>query len=624
MKNIEILQTGLNYLNQGKVEQAEHCFKTVLSKDGQNHHALNLLGMLFVNTDRAQQGQELIIKALTNNPNDAQAHANIALAYKDLKNHQKAEKHLKESVRINPNKPQVWNNLGNILREQGKLAEAVTALKRALTMAPDYAECLGNLSLTLCELGEFTSAFKVASKALKFDANIPQALCSIGEMFNQQGDTDKAISNFQKALDVDPNYVDAIIGIAVAYREAEQADSALEYIQKAKLIAPEYAKIYSVEGVIFEQLGEFEQAVSSFKKAIELSPNVSLTRYQLAKLRGYKSSDEELRSLEATQKENINKNPSEYDEKGYVHYALAVIYDERNNTDAAFLAWKVANEIRAKSSPYDSIKRKKLFELTIEKSKVLFGKQDVLPENVTPKMLFIVGLQRSGTSLTDQILTSHANIGSVGEVGYSESSAVKIKSLTGIHYPEGLPHLTKSHLTELRNDYLNQLPHDVKTNKFVIDKTPINLQYLGLLATMFPNAKFVHCHRDPIDNCFSIYKLPFSESQDYAHSLPALASHYTLCRYMMTQWETMYSSRIINVRYEDTVENIQTQCERLLSFLELDFDENMLSFYKSKRQVRTPSASQVRQPIYKTSVSAWKKYETHLQPLISGIPDDFF
>jgi hypothetical protein len=92
----------------------------------------------------------------------------------------------------------------------------------------------------------------------------------------------------------------------------------------------------------------------------------------------------------------------------------------------------------------------------------------------------------------------------------------------------------------------------------------------------------------------------------------------------MTQWETMYSSRILNVRYEDTVENIQTQCERLLNFLELDFDENMLSFYKSKRQVRTPSASQVRQPIYKTSVSAWKKYETHLQPLISGIPDDLF
>ena len=136
---------------------------------------------------------------------------------------------------------------------------------------------------------------------------------------------------------------------------------------------------------------------------------------------------------------------------------------------------------------------------------------------------------------------------------------------------------------------------------------------------VFPGARFIHCRRKPIDNCFSIFKLSFADDQDYAHDLAALGQHYKLYEDMMATWKEMYSDRILDVHYEDTVADIEAQCVRLVEFLGLTFESKMLEFYASERLVRTPSASQVRQPIYKSSVHAWKKFERHLQPLISAL-----
>ena len=153
----------------------------------------------------------------------------------------------------------------------------------------------------------------------------------------------------------------------------------------------------------------------------------------------------------------------------------------------------------------------------------------------------------------------------------------------------------------------------------LVDKTPLNFQHLGLLAEVFPGSKFIHCRRNPIDNCFSIFKLSFADDQDYAHDLTALGQHYRLYEEMMDSWQAMYPDRILDVHYEDTVADTEAQCVRLVEFVGLSFEPRMLEFYSSKRLVRTSSASQVRRPIYNSSVHAWKRYEKHLQPLITAL-----
>jgi hypothetical protein len=172
---------------------------------------------------------------------------------------------------------------------------------------------------------------------------------------------------------------------------------------------------------------------------------------------------------------------------------------------------------------------------------------------------------------------------------------------------------------ELGDYYLSRHSKDDLSHRYVVDKTPLNFQYLGMLALALPDAKFIHCHRDPIQNCFSIHKLPFDKKQTYAHSLEALGLYYTRYLQLMNRWKNMFPGRILDVLYEDTVADIDHQAHQMLEFLGLPFEEGVLDFYRTRRLVKTPSASQVRQPIYSDALQSWKNYEKHLGPLIKAL-----
>ncbi len=309
-------------------------------------------------------------------------------------------------------------------------------------------------------------------------------------------------------------------------------------------------------------------------------------------------------------------------DRSHVHFGLGEAYDQQGQTDKAFNAWLIANQDKAESYPYDLDKRTSYQASTIAFSKALRARLVEPPAENIRQLVFIVGMQRSGTSLTDQILASNTQVSSLGEIGYADEMAVQVKELTGKHYPQGLSGLSQEDISLLRESFLGKISQRYSAAPVLIDKTPMNFQYLGLLAEVFPSAKFIHCSRNPMDNCFSIFKLAFTDDQDYAHGLKSLGDHYRLYKGLMDQWKKLYPQRILDVRYEDTVSNIQEQCVRLVEFLGLAFEPEMLEFYSTERLVRTPSASQVRKPIYKSSVQAWKKYERHLQPLAEALGDE--
>ena len=307
------------------------------------------------------------------------------------------------------------------------------------------------------------------------------------------------------------------------------------------------------------------------------------------------------------------------EDRTHLHFGLGEAYDQQGEIDKAFEAWLTANQIKAERFPYDPDKRKQHRDATIEHSQALAARLTQTPSQESRQLVFVIGMPRSGTSLTDQILSSNTNVSSIGEVAHADDMAAQVKKLTGKLYPQGLSELAQEDIRALRADFLEKIPFKYSNHKVLIDKTPMNYQHLGLLAEVFPSAKFVHCRRNPMDNCFSIFKLSFADDQDYAHDLAALGNHYGLYKGMMDSWKEIYPHRILDVHYEDTVADIEAQCVRLVEFLGLTFEPKMLEFYSSERLVRTPSASQVRQPIYKSSVQAWKKYEQQLQPLVSAL-----
>ncbi len=615
MTDIDLLAAGLKCYQQGNLDAAEKHFRQVVSRDSSNTNGLNLLGMICVNTGRQDEAVKLISRALKIKPADAQAHGNLGLAYQRMGNLGLAERHFRESIRLDANRPAVWNSLGNVLRETGRAADAIKAFESTLKVNGNYPECWSNLSKALVDLGEYERAFQAVSRALQIDPAVPDFHNQIAEVYRKSSKFDLAISAYKKSLELDPTLYESMLGLATVYRESEDSEAALAVLNRLIQLEPRHAKAYTVLGVLKEQLGETEAAADCFKKSIELAPDVVSPHWHLSQIKGRKSTADEILAMERFQKVDGLSTQ----DKTHLHFGLGAAYDQQGETDKAFEAWRTANQIKAERFRFEPDKRKQHRDLTIEHSQALAARLADKPIQEVRQLVFVIGMPRSGTSLTDQILSSHTNVGSLGEVGYADEMTVQVKKLTGQLYPKGISQLTAGDIGLLRDDFLKKVDANHSNCQVLVDKTPLNFQHLGLLAAVFPSAKFIHCRRDPIDNCFSIFKLSFADDQDYAHDLTALGLHYRLYEGMMDTWKEMYPNRILDVHYEDTVADIKAQCVRLVEFLGLTFEPKMLEFYSTERLVRTPSASQVRRPIYKSSVRAWKNYEKHLQPLISAL-----
>lgn len=611
MTTRELLATGLKSYQQGNLEAAEKNFRRVIRRDSGNIHGLNLLGMICVNTGRQEEAVTLITRALKIKPSDAQAHGNLGLAYQRTGNLPKAEQHFRTSIEIDANKPTIWNSLGNVLRDSGRATDAIEAYESTLKVDGNYPECWTNLSKALVDLGEFERAFQAVSQALRIDPVLAESHNQIAEVFRKSFKFDQAIRAYKKSLELDPRLYESMLGLATVYRESEDPEAALDVLSRLIELEPRHAKAHMVLGVLKEQMGDTLAAADCFEKSIELAPDVVSPHCHLSQIKGRKSSEEEVAAMERFQKKT-DLSPEDW---AHLHFGLGEAYDQQGETAKAFEAWMTANQSKAKRFPYGPEERQQHRDQTIAHSQALATRLKDAPSIDERTLVFVVGMPRSGTSLTDQILSSNSNVSSLGEVGFADEMAVQVKKLSGQLYPQGLSSLTEQDISLLRADYLKKIPSRHSSFRILIDKTPMNYQHLGFLAEAFPSAKFIHCRRNPMDNCFSIFKLSFSDDQEYAHALTALGHHYRLYEGMMDQWKEMYSDRILDVQYEDTVADIEAQCVRLVEFLSLDFEPKMLEFYSSERLVRTPSASQVRQPIYESSLQAWKKYEKQLQPL---------
>ena len=614
----DLLKAGLACYQQGNLDGAEKKFRQVILDDSHNIHGLNLLGMVCVNSGRPEEAVQLITEALKIKPADAQAQGNLGLAYQRMGNLTLAESCFRKSIEIGAVTPTIFNSLGNVLRESGRAAEAVQVYESTLKVDSNYPECWTNLSQALVDMGEFGRALQAVSRALQIDPAFAEAHNQMAEVYRNTFKYDLAISAYKKSLELCPTLYESMLGLATVYRESEDVDSSLEVLNRLIELEPRHAKAHAALGILKEQIGDTVAAADCFKKAIELAPDAVSPHYHLSQIKGRIISQDEIVAMERLQKVT-DLSPKD---KSHIHFGLGDAYDQKGQTDKAFKAWLIANQSKAERYPYDLDKRTGHRDSTITYSKALTGRFTESPAEDIRQLVFIVGMQRSGTSLTDQILASNTKVSSLGEVGYADEMAVQVKELTGKHYPQGLSGLSQEDINLLRANFLGKISQSHSADPVLIDKTPMNFQYLGLLAEVFPNAKFIHCSRNPMDNCFSIFKMAFADDQDFAHELKSLGDHYRLYKGLMDQWKEMYPQRILDVRYEDTVSNIQEQCVRLVEFLGLAFEPEMLEFYSTKRLVRTPSASQVRKPIYKSSVQAWKKYEQHLQPLLDALGDD--
>jgi tetratricopeptide (TPR) repeat protein len=615
---IDRLEQGLAAYQAGQVEQAEKHFLDVLARDRDNVHALNLLGMLCVNEFRPNEAVFFISKALKRAPKNAESHANIALAYKDLGEFDKALEHFRHSIRLDAGVPVVHNNHGNVLREMGRPERAVRAYERALKLQPDFAECWSNLGAALNESDQRKRALQAIDRALQLEPRLAQAHNNRGDVLLAEARYEEALESYRKATVINPKYAAALINMARVQRDMDQPDAALETLGLALELEPDNPEAHHVLGVLQEQRGRPEKAADAFKHAISVAPGMAIAHYYLAQIRGRKLSDDEFGHMEKIWNEVRMLD----NDRMYLAFGLARAHEQRGDYDRAFRYLEKGNDIKASMRLYDDEDTGRFVDALTDSAEALaqrLGRDSGCPDE---RPVFVLGMPRSGTSLTEQVLASHSAIAGAGELSYAYDLAHRVRDITGQAFPDNMRQLETGQLRELGEYYIGRHRVTNLDQRHVVDKTPLNFQYIGLLGLALPRARFIHCHRDPVQNCFSIHRLPFDKKQAYAHDLVSLGQYYNRYWRLMQRWKALFPGRILDVRYEDTVADIEAQARRMLDFLGLPFEAGVLEFHKTRRLVKTPSASQVRQPVYTDALQAWRKFERHLSPLIEQLDWD--
>jgi tetratricopeptide (TPR) repeat protein len=404
---------------------------------------------------------------------------------------------------------------------------------------------------------------------------------------------------------------------AVNLALANQHDQALVIFEKIiKDHGIKNSQLHLSYGHTLRAVGRLDEAIESYKNAISSKTGYGEAYWSLANLKTYKFTDADMKNLHLL----LNDEDCKIDDYYHLLFALGKAEEDSKNFKLAMAAYTKGNTIKSKQVPWDSKNfTNECDEIINFFSKDFFDKFKGLGDKNTDP-IFVVGLPRSGSTLVEQILSSHSLVEGTTElqniIALSRKIANKKNSSSKSEYPSALKDMKKSEFKKMGEAYIqNTLDQRVTDKPYFIDKMPNNFVHIGLIHLILPNAKIIDTRRNPMDCCFSCYKQLFGSGQGFTYSQNRIGNYYLDYLKIMKHWDEVLPNKVHRVIYEDMVNDTEVEIRKLIDFCELDFEESCLNFFKTKRTVRTPSSEQVRQPIYKKGVGQWEYFESWLNPL---------
>ena len=431
-----------------------------------------------------------------------------------------------------------------------------------------------------------------------------------GAFYKEIGKLDEAVKRFEKALSIKPDYAQAHNNLGVTLQELSQLDAAVKSYEKALAIEPDYPQAHNNLGIVHQERGQIDDAVKQYEKAVAIKLDYAEAYHNLSTLKKYTANDPQITQMQSL----LSTNNLSQSDRIHLCFALAKVNENLGNQDEYFKFLHEGNRLRKQELNY-SLDNSKNLSSTVKK---MFSSPPSLSYKAsTIRPIFIVGMLRSGTSLVEQIISSH----------YAVYGAGELNTLPTLINPIAKDYLTKDEndlpektILSIRQQYLDSLSRFNVSENVITDKMPLNFQYIGFILSAFPEARIVHLKRDAMATCWSIYKSNFkNKGNGFSCNLDDLAGFYGVYTDLMDFWHQTFPDKIYDLCYEDLTTNQEEETRKLLDYCELDWDENCLNFHTTKRAVKTASALQVRQKMYQGSSEAWKKHEAYLQPLIKGL-----
>jgi tetratricopeptide (TPR) repeat protein len=520
----------------------------------------------------------------------------------------------KQALVLKPKYTEVHYNLGVTLRELGLIEEAIKSYTNALNIKNEYPNAHYNLGNALLSIKKYDDAIRHFEAALVFNPEFAQAYYNLGLVNKIIKNDFEAGLNFDKALAIKPDYVEAANDRGVIFQNSGDHENAIKYFQKALAINPNLADAYNNIGINEKQLNKDDNAIKSFERAISVDPNFADAYFNLSLFKHYTLSKKQVAKMQSIL---ITDGVSQSDLIS-INFALAKMHEGLDNQDKFLSYLHEGNRLRKKELNYSIDTAHKLFSIIYENFNLLPNSNNQSLQNITPtkRPIFILGMPRSGTSLVEQIISSHKEVFGAGEINTLITPILE-KMLSN---EKDKNIFSDKDLLSMRKKYLNSFAQLSTSANVITDKTPANFQYIGIILSMFPDAKIIHLKRDPRAICWSIYQSNWYENgYRFSYNMDDLVTFYGLYSKLMDFWHKKFPEKIYDVCYEDLTTNQEEETKKLLEYCELDWDENCLNFHKNKRPVKTASSFQVRQKMYQGSSEAWKKYESHIKPLIDGL-----
>ena len=488
--------------------------------------------------------------------------------------------------------------------------KAEDAFKKVLIEDGNNIDALRFMGILAFKSGNHDIAEAMLTKALKLDPTYSLAWANLAQVFSVTGQLDKAKKSFKNILNMTPKngLIWAEYGTVLTklanYKEGRDA-----YL-KALEFKPDSPRVHLSLGHVYKTMGEIDNSIDSYKNTI-LQNNLSGEAYwSLANLKTYSFSKNEIKDMEETLKGDMSDI-----ERSQMYFALGKAYEVKKDFDKSFKNYYEGNKVKKALIKYSSD------DTTDNTKRILdfFNQENIqkLAKSSTKDRdpIFVLGMPRSGSTLVDQIISSHSKVDGTQELPNIIKIAAELNSNNQNNYPEVLKELDDSKLSNLGKVYISETAWARDTAPFFIDKMPNNFIHIGLIKTILPNAKIIDTRRDPMDTCFSCFKQFFARGQLFTYSLEDLGNYYTDYIRAMNHWHNVYGKDIYTVHYDNVINETEETIRELIDYCELPFEKECLEFYNSSRPVKTPSAEQVRQPIYKSGLNYWKNYEKHLKPL---------
>ncbi len=502
-------------------------------------------------------------------------------------------------------------------QRRGEIARAENIFVSILLRDPGNVPALLLAGSLARSVDDFSIAIGFFKKALEVEPDSVEANLRLGATYSEAREHDEALRHFRRVVKLRPNLVAGLGAMGKAMTASGDAESALPLFAKATKLQPNHPSLRCDHAEALIALGRMEEAERLLRENIALGLGIAASFRALADTRQFDGDPPELDAIKAV----LKRGDLSRREREDLHHAAGKILNDVGRHEEAldqFQSSKQANgyrfDIEAARRTVDALVSS--FTPELIRSKAGFGDPSEVP-------VFVVGMPRSGTTLVEQISASHPAVHGAGEMaklgillqaaGYADSSGAPAR--------KPVQTLTSEEARSIAADYLGFVEGLSPASARFVDKMPHNFQHIGMIALLFPNARIVHCTRDPIDNCVSCFFNTFNKRHAYNTDLHTLGLYYREYHRLMQHWHALLPGRIHECNYEAMIADQEGESRRLIEFLGLPWDDACLRFHETDRSVTTPSRWQVRQPIYQTSVKRWKKYGDKIRPLIEALGD---